>query len=194
MDASGAQMSLTGLLVGIIVGQLILGPLSDTVGRRPVLLTGTTGFTALTAACAPAPTAAVLWHGAVVTIAKQRGRSRRHIRAPRRGQFLLGAAASPISPRAARIEYSVSPNSAGFRAGTVLTLPCMSESADDPASYERRRSRWSASLMGTMSSRLIRSRHGWRMSGRQAHGRRSSVVRMVEPPVGERRSLLLDMS
>ncbi|BCK56278.1 multidrug effflux MFS transporter [Nocardia wallacei] len=59
-DASGAQLSLTGFLAGIIVGQLILGPLSDAVGRRPVLLTGTAGFTALSAACALAPTIAVL--------------------------------------------------------------------------------------------------------------------------------------
>ncbi|GAB2711986.1 multidrug effflux MFS transporter [Nocardia thraciensis] len=59
-DASGAQLSLTGFLAGIIVGQLILGPLSDAVGRRPVLLTGTAGFTALSAACALAPTVEVL--------------------------------------------------------------------------------------------------------------------------------------
>ncbi|WP_029901249.1 multidrug effflux MFS transporter [Nocardia brasiliensis] len=59
-DASGAQLSLTGFLAGIIVGQLILGPLSDATGRRPVLLAGTAGFTVLSAVCALAPTIAVL--------------------------------------------------------------------------------------------------------------------------------------
>ncbi|WP_280272968.1 multidrug effflux MFS transporter [Nocardia wallacei] len=59
-DASGAQLSLTGFLAGIIVGQLVLGPLSDGIGRRPVLLTGTAGFAALSALCASAPTIAIL--------------------------------------------------------------------------------------------------------------------------------------
>ncbi|MFI9406928.1 Bcr/CflA family efflux MFS transporter [Nocardia sp. NPDC052316] len=59
-DASGAQMSLTGFLAGIIVGQLILGPVSDAVGRRGVLLWGTALFTVLSLACAVAPTIAVL--------------------------------------------------------------------------------------------------------------------------------------
>ncbi|WP_460700700.1 multidrug effflux MFS transporter [Nocardia thraciensis] len=59
-DASGAQVSLTGFLVGIIVGQLVLGPLSDIVGRRPVLLSGTAGFALLSTICALAPTIAVL--------------------------------------------------------------------------------------------------------------------------------------
>lgn len=59
-DASGAQISLTGFLAGIIVGQLVLGPLSDVVGRRPVLLSGTMLFAALSAVCALAPTMEVL--------------------------------------------------------------------------------------------------------------------------------------
>ncbi|MCZ9340700.1 MFS transporter, partial [Streptomyces sp. TRM76130] len=59
-DAAGAQLSLTGFLVGIIVGQFVLGPLSDAVGRRPVLLGGSALFAVFSAACAAAPTAAVL--------------------------------------------------------------------------------------------------------------------------------------
>ncbi|MBF6179305.1 multidrug effflux MFS transporter [Nocardia otitidiscaviarum] len=59
-DMSGAQVSLTGFLVGVIVGQLVLGPLSDEIGRRPVLLSGTIGFTVLSVVCALAPTVAVL--------------------------------------------------------------------------------------------------------------------------------------
>ncbi|MFJ4818589.1 multidrug effflux MFS transporter [Streptomyces sp. NPDC088801] len=59
-DASGAQMSLTGFLAGIIVGQLVLGPLSDAVGRRPVLIGGSVLFTVFSAVCALAPTVEVL--------------------------------------------------------------------------------------------------------------------------------------
>ncbi|WP_413102413.1 multidrug effflux MFS transporter [Streptomyces sp. Inha503] len=59
-DASGAQMSLTGFLAGIIAGQLILGPLSDAVGRRPVLVSGTMLFALFSVVCALAPSLAVL--------------------------------------------------------------------------------------------------------------------------------------
>ncbi|MGW2415670.1 Bcr/CflA family efflux MFS transporter [Streptomyces tubercidicus] len=58
--ASGAQVSLTVFLVGIIVGQLVLGPLSDAVGRRPVLVCGSLLFAAFSAGCALAPTVEVL--------------------------------------------------------------------------------------------------------------------------------------
>ncbi|MCM1943275.1 multidrug effflux MFS transporter [Streptomyces sp. G3] len=59
-DASGAQLSLTGFLVGIIAGQLALGPLSDAVGRRPVLIGGSVVFAGFSLVCALAPTVAVL--------------------------------------------------------------------------------------------------------------------------------------
>ncbi|MFD4406505.1 multidrug effflux MFS transporter [Nocardia sp. NPDC058499] len=59
-DTSGAQVSLTGFLVGMIVGQLILGPFSDARGRRPVLLVGALGFAALSVVCALAPTVVIL--------------------------------------------------------------------------------------------------------------------------------------
>ena len=58
-DAPGAQTSLTAFLAGIIAGQLLLGPLSDAVGRRPVLLWGAVLFTVFSAVCAAAPTLAV---------------------------------------------------------------------------------------------------------------------------------------
>jgi MFS transporter, DHA1 family, multidrug resistance protein len=54
-DTAGIQVSLTGFLAGIIVGQLVWGPLSDRVGRRPVLLWGTSLFVALSCVCALAP-------------------------------------------------------------------------------------------------------------------------------------------
>lgn len=59
-DAAGAQMSLTGFLVGIIIGQLLLGPLSDATGRRPVLIVGSLLFAAFSTACALAPNVEVL--------------------------------------------------------------------------------------------------------------------------------------
>ncbi|MFM9368413.1 multidrug effflux MFS transporter [Streptomyces sp. Da 82-17] len=59
-DASGAQLSLTSFLVGIIAGQLVLGPLSDAIGRRPVLIGGSVLFAAFSTVCALAPTVAVL--------------------------------------------------------------------------------------------------------------------------------------
>ncbi|MGX1772853.1 multidrug effflux MFS transporter [Nocardia brasiliensis] len=59
-DASAAQLSLTGFLAGIIAGQLILGPLSDAVGRRPVLLCGTIFFVVFSVICAAAPTMTIL--------------------------------------------------------------------------------------------------------------------------------------
>ncbi|WP_431939987.1 MFS transporter [Nocardia grenadensis] len=59
-DTSGAQVSLTGFLVGVIAGQLVLGPLSDGSGRRPVLLSGALGFAVLSVVCALAPTVVVL--------------------------------------------------------------------------------------------------------------------------------------
>jgi DHA1 family bicyclomycin/chloramphenicol resistance-like MFS transporter len=59
-DASGAQLSLTSFLVGIIAGQLALGPLSDAVGRRPVLISGSVLFAGFSVVCALAPTVAVL--------------------------------------------------------------------------------------------------------------------------------------
>ena len=43
-DASSVQLTLTAFLIGIGIGQLILGPLSDRWGRRPVLLSALAVF------------------------------------------------------------------------------------------------------------------------------------------------------
>lgn len=59
-DSAGAQVSLTGFLAGVIVGQFVLGPLSDGVGRRPVLLGGTLMFAVFSVLCGFAPVAVVL--------------------------------------------------------------------------------------------------------------------------------------
>lgn len=57
---AAVQLSLTGFLVGLAVGQAVLGPVSDALGRRPVLLAGALTFTVLSLCAAVAPGIAVL--------------------------------------------------------------------------------------------------------------------------------------
>ncbi|HEX5120329.1 MAG TPA: Bcr/CflA family multidrug efflux MFS transporter [Pseudonocardiaceae bacterium] len=52
---SAVQLTLTACLVGLAAGQLVVGPLSDTLGRRRPLLVGLAGYTVLSAACLVAP-------------------------------------------------------------------------------------------------------------------------------------------
>ena len=54
-SASAVQLTLTACLIGIAVGQLILGPISDRFGRRPPLLGGLAAFVLSSLACAMAP-------------------------------------------------------------------------------------------------------------------------------------------
>nr|WP_288467205.1 multidrug effflux MFS transporter [uncultured Curtobacterium sp.] len=49
------QLSLTAFLVAFAVGQLLAGPISDGIGRRPLLLVGTTAFALASVGCAVAP-------------------------------------------------------------------------------------------------------------------------------------------
>jgi MFS transporter, DHA1 family, multidrug resistance protein len=62
MGATDAQVQLTitGLLLGLGLGQLVIGPLSDTVGRRRPLLIGLAAHGAMSLLCALAPTIVVL--------------------------------------------------------------------------------------------------------------------------------------
>jgi DHA1 family bicyclomycin/chloramphenicol resistance-like MFS transporter len=50
-----AQLSLTAFLVSFALGQFVIGPLSDGIGRRRVLLIGTAIFTVASLGCALAP-------------------------------------------------------------------------------------------------------------------------------------------
>ncbi len=59
-STAAVQLSLTGFLVGLAVGQLLLGPISDSVGRRPVLIAGSALFMLLSAICAVAPSVEIL--------------------------------------------------------------------------------------------------------------------------------------
>ncbi|MBA3529646.1 MAG: MFS transporter, partial [Propionibacteriaceae bacterium] len=55
-----AQMTITGLLVGLGFGQLFLGPLSDAVGRRKPLLFGLAAHGMMSVLCALAPSITLL--------------------------------------------------------------------------------------------------------------------------------------
>ena len=57
---SQAQLTLTGLLVGLGLGQLLVGPLSDAVGRRKPLLFGLAAHGVLSLLCALAPSITLL--------------------------------------------------------------------------------------------------------------------------------------
>lgn len=54
-QASAAQLTLTGCLAGLAIGQLLTGPLSDRYGRREPLLIGLTAFVLSSVACVFAP-------------------------------------------------------------------------------------------------------------------------------------------
>ncbi|WP_051096166.1 multidrug effflux MFS transporter [Streptomyces sulphureus] len=58
--SSSVQLTMTAFLAGLVAGQLVFGPMSDSLGRRRLLLCGCVGFAVLSAACAFAPTAQVL--------------------------------------------------------------------------------------------------------------------------------------
>jgi MFS transporter, DHA1 family, multidrug resistance protein len=60
MSISTTQLTITLYLVGLAVGQLLYGPVSDRFGRRPVLLVGLTLFTVASVVTACAPNAGVL--------------------------------------------------------------------------------------------------------------------------------------
>lgn len=53
--AATVQLTLTGCLLGLAVGQLVVGPMSDQFGRRRPLLIGMSGYVLAGAACALAP-------------------------------------------------------------------------------------------------------------------------------------------
>ena len=49
------QLTLSGCLAGLAIGQLVAGPLSDSMGRRSPLFIGLVAFVAFSVACAMAP-------------------------------------------------------------------------------------------------------------------------------------------
>ncbi|MFJ2093497.1 multidrug effflux MFS transporter [Streptomyces sp. NPDC087901] len=59
-SSSAVQLTLTAFLVGMVVGQLLIGPLSDGWGRRKLLLAGSAGFVLFSLLCAVAPNVELL--------------------------------------------------------------------------------------------------------------------------------------
>ncbi|GAA2873339.1 Bcr/CflA family drug resistance efflux transporter [Actinoplanes cyaneus] len=60
VTAAAVQLTLTGTLVGLALGQLIIGPLSDAVGRRVPLIAGVAVHLIASVLCVVAPNLAVL--------------------------------------------------------------------------------------------------------------------------------------
>ena len=57
---SAVQLTLTGTLIGLGLGQLVIGPLSDAIGRRKPLIAGTIVHIGASVLCLVAPNVAVL--------------------------------------------------------------------------------------------------------------------------------------
>src|SRR5215218_6392237 len=60
VSSSVAQLTLTGTLAGLALGQLIVGPLSDSLGRRRPLMVGIVLHMLASVLCVLAPNIAVL--------------------------------------------------------------------------------------------------------------------------------------
>lgn len=56
VPAGSAQMTLSTYILGFAVGQLLYGPMADSIGRKPVILGGTLVFAGAAVACALAQT------------------------------------------------------------------------------------------------------------------------------------------
>jgi DHA1 family bicyclomycin/chloramphenicol resistance-like MFS transporter len=57
---AAAQLTMTGLMAGLGLGQLLIGPLSDSVGRRRPLIIGLAGHALMSLLCAVAPSIEML--------------------------------------------------------------------------------------------------------------------------------------
>lgn len=60
VSSSSIQLTMTAFLAGIVLGQLLVGPISDGLGRRRLLLGGTVAFSLVSIGCAVAPNVEVL--------------------------------------------------------------------------------------------------------------------------------------
>lgn len=55
VDVAAAQLTLSAFMLGIAAGQVVVGPLSDRFGRRPVLVAASACYAIASVACALAP-------------------------------------------------------------------------------------------------------------------------------------------
>ena len=103
---STAQLTLTAFLVGLAVGQVVLGPLSDAAGRRPFLVWGPAAFLVASVVCALAPSAGVLvgarlvqgFAGAAGVVCARAVISDRHRGAEAAGRFGLLSSVTFLAP------------------------------------------------------------------------------------------------
>jgi DHA1 family bicyclomycin/chloramphenicol resistance-like MFS transporter len=72
---AGTQLTLSAFLLGFAVGQFVYGPVSDRIGRRPVLLFGLALFTLASLACTVAPSIETLVSARFVQQSEPRVRS-----------------------------------------------------------------------------------------------------------------------
>ena len=63
VSAAAVQLTLSTFFVGMAIGQLFFGPLSDRIGRRPTILIGCAVYVAASLACALAPSIEALVAG-----------------------------------------------------------------------------------------------------------------------------------
>ncbi len=66
VSAAAVQLTLSAFFVGMALGQLFFGPLSDRIGRRPVVLIGCAVYVLASLACALAPSIEALVAGRFV--------------------------------------------------------------------------------------------------------------------------------
>ncbi len=66
ISSGTAQLTITLYLIGLAMGQLLYGPVSDRFGRRPVVLVGLSLFTAASVVTAVAPNATILIDARIV--------------------------------------------------------------------------------------------------------------------------------
>lgn len=59
-SSSAVQLTMTAFLAGLVIGQLVIGPISDGLGRRRLLIGSVAGFVVLSVAAAVAPNVTVL--------------------------------------------------------------------------------------------------------------------------------------
>lgn len=62
VDPGRVQMTLSSYVLGFAIGQIFYGPMSDSIGRKPVILGGVLIFTLAAAACALSQTVDQLIH------------------------------------------------------------------------------------------------------------------------------------
>ena len=105
--AAAAQLTVSTALIGIAVGQLVIGSISDHLGRRLPALVGTGAFVLLSIACALAPSLPVLIllrflqgfagaSGVVLARASIRDRTSGSLAAQALSRLLIVAAIAPV--------------------------------------------------------------------------------------------------